>query len=73
MSSSARTEAVTILLRGAADRILDEAERSMQDALHVIRDLYREPKIVPGGGAFEMEIARRLREWGVGSYLARSS
>ncbi|ADN50585.1 thermosome subunit alpha [Vulcanisaeta distributa] len=56
--------AVTILLRGAADRILDEAERSMQDALHVIRDLYREPKIVPGGGAFEMEIARRLREWG---------
>ncbi|BDR91758.1 thermosome subunit alpha [Vulcanisaeta souniana] len=56
--------AVTILLRGAADRVLDEAERSMQDALHVIRDLYREPKIVPGGGAFEMEIARRIREWG---------
>ncbi len=49
---------------GAADRILDEAERSMQDALHVIRDLYREPKIVPGGGAFEMEIARKLRDWG---------
>ena len=56
--------AVTILIRGAADRILDEAERSMQDALHVIRDLYREPKIVPGGGAFEIEVARRLREWG---------
>ncbi|GAB6943942.1 thermosome subunit alpha [Vulcanisaeta sp. JCM 14467] len=56
--------AVTILLRGAADRILDEAERSMQDALHVIRDLYRDPRIVPGGGAFEMEIARRLRDWG---------
>ncbi|NPA70255.1 MAG: thermosome subunit [Crenarchaeota archaeon] len=56
--------AVTILIRGAADRILDEAERSIQDALHVVRDLYREPKIVPGGGAFEIEIARRLREWG---------
>ncbi|PVU72414.1 thermosome subunit [Vulcanisaeta sp. SCGC AB-777_J10] len=56
--------AVTILIRGAADRVLDEAERSMQDALHVIRDLYREPRIVPGGGAFEMEIARRIREWG---------
>ena len=56
--------AVTILLRGAADRILDEAERSMQDALHVVRDLYRDPRIVPGGGAFEMEIAKRLREWG---------
>ncbi len=56
--------AVTILIRGAADRILDETERSVQDALHVVRDLYREPKIVPGGGAFEIEIARRLREWG---------
>jgi thermosome len=56
--------AVTILIRGAADRILDEAERSIQDALHVVRDLYREPKVVPGGGAFEIEIARRLREWG---------
>ncbi len=56
--------AVTILLRGSADRILDEAERSVQDALHVVRDLFREPKIVPGGGAFEMEIARRVREWG---------
>jgi len=56
--------AVTMLIRGAADRVLDEAERSMQDALHVIRDLYREPRIVPGGGAFEMEIARRIREWG---------
>jgi len=56
--------AVTILIRGAADRILDEAERSIQDALHVVRDLYREPKIVPGGGAFEIEIARKLREWG---------
>ncbi|OYT26651.1 MAG: thermosome subunit [Thermoprotei archaeon ex4572_64] len=56
--------AVTILVRGAADRILDEAERSIQDGLHVVRDLYREPKVVPGGGAFEIEIARRIREWG---------
>ncbi len=65
MSSSARTRGQSQYYSGgAADRILDEAERSMQDALHVIRDLYREPKIVPGGGAFEMEIARRLREWG---------
>ncbi len=55
--------AVTILVRGAADRILDETERSIQDALHVVRDLYREPKVVPGGGAFEIELARRIREW----------
>ncbi|WP_188596249.1 thermosome subunit alpha [Thermocladium modestius] len=57
-------KAVTILVRGAADRIVDETERSLQDALHVARDLFREAKIVPGGGAFEMEISRRIREYG---------
>ncbi len=55
--------AVTILVRGGSDRILDEVERSLQDALHVARDLFREPKIVPGGGAFEVEVARRVREY----------
>jgi len=55
--------AVTILVRGGSDRILDEVERSLQDALHVSRDLFREPKIVPGGGAFEIEVARRVREY----------
>lgn len=55
--------AVTILVRGGSDRILDEVERSLQDALHVSRDLFREPKIVPGGGAFEVEMARKVREY----------
>jgi chaperonin GroEL (HSP60 family) len=55
--------AVTILVRGGSDRILDEVERSLQDALHVARDLFREPKIVPGGGAFEVETARKVREY----------
>jgi thermosome len=55
--------AVTILVRGGSDRILDEVERSLQDGLHVARDLFREPKIVPGGGAFEIEVARRVREF----------
>jgi len=56
-------KAVTILVRGGSDRVLDEVERSVQDALHVARDLFRLPKIVPGGGAFEMELARRVREF----------
>ncbi len=55
--------AVTILVRGGSDRILDEVERSLQDALHVSRDLFRDPKIVPGGGAFEVETARKVREY----------
>ncbi len=55
--------AVTMLVRGGSDRVLDEAERSLQDALHNVRDLLREPRIVPGGGALEIEIARRLRDF----------
>ena len=55
-------KSVTILIRGANDMILDEAERSIQDALHVLRNVLREPKVLPGGGAPEIELALALRE-----------
>ena len=56
-------KAVTILLRGGAEHIVDEAERAVHDALCVIRNIMREPKIVAGGGAVEIELALRLREF----------
>ena len=56
-------KAVTILVRGGAEHIVDEAERALHDALCVIRNVIREPKILAGGGAPEMEVARRLREF----------
>ncbi len=56
-------KAVTILLRGANDMVLDEAERSLNDALHVLRNVLRKPMIVPGGGAVEVELALRLRKF----------
>ena len=55
--------AVTILLRGANDMLLDEVERSIQDSLHTLRNVLRKPAIVPGGGAVEIELAIRLRDW----------
>ena len=55
--------AVTILVRGGADHIVDEAERAIHDALCVVRNILREPRIVAGGGAVEIEVARRLREF----------
>ena len=54
---------VTILLRGANDMLLDEAERNIKDALHSLRNILREPKIVAGGGAVEVELANKLREY----------
>jgi len=56
-------KAVTILIRGGAEHIVDEAERAIHDALCVIRNIINEPKVVAGGGAIEIEIARRLREF----------
>jgi len=51
---------VAILIRGGTERIVDEAERSVHDALCVVRDVVQEPKILAGGGAPEMEIAKAL-------------
>ncbi len=56
-------KAVTILLRGGAEHIVDEAERAVHDALSVVRNVIREPKIVAGGGAVEIELALKLREF----------
>ncbi len=56
-------KSVTILLRGANDMLLDEAERNVLDALHSLRNILREPKIVGGGGAIEIELAERLRDF----------
>ena len=54
---------VAILIRGGTERIVDEAERSIHDALCVVRDVVQEPKIVAGGGAPEIEVARNLRDY----------
>ena len=56
-------KAVSILIRGGSERIVDEAERSMHDALCVVKDVIEEPTIVAGGGAVDIEIARRLRAY----------
>jgi thermosome len=55
--------AVTILIRGGTERIVDEAERSVHDALCVVRDVVEEPKILAGGGAPELEISRMLKKY----------
>ena len=54
---------VAILIRGGTERIVDEAERSIHDALCVVRDVVQEPKILAGGGAPEMEVAKALRDY----------
>ena len=57
---------VAILIRGGTERIVDEAERSIHDALSVARDVVEEPKVLAGGGAPEMEVAGVLKEYAEG-------
>ena len=52
---------VAILIRAGLERMVDEAERAMKDALSVVSDVIEYNKIVPGGGAIESEVARKLR------------
>ena len=56
-------KAISILLRGGSQRVIDEADRSIHDALMVIKDVIETPKIVYGGGSPEAYIAIRLRNW----------
>ncbi len=54
---------VSILIRAGLERMVDEAERSMNDALCVVADVMEVNKIVAGGGAVEAELAKRLRNY----------
>ena len=56
-------KSVTLLIRGGTQRMTAEAERSIHDALCVVKDLIEEPKIVAGGSAPEMEIASVLKKY----------
>jgi archaeal chaperonin len=63
-------KSVTILIRGGSQRVVDEAERSVHDALMVTKDVLERPAIVAGGGAPEAYAASKLRDW-VGTLVGR--
>ena len=54
---------VSILIRAGLERMVDEAERAMTDALSVVSDVTENNKIVAGGGAVEIEVAKELRKY----------
>jgi archaeal chaperonin len=56
-------KSVTILIRGSSQTLVDEAERSIHDALMAVKDVVEYPYVVVGGGASEAVVSRKLREW----------
>jgi len=57
-------KALTILIHGGTEHVIDEIERSFKDALGDIVSSLKTGLVVPGGGAIEIELARKLREFG---------
>jgi len=61
-SGCERSEACTIVLRGASTHLLDEAERSLHDALCVLTQTVRDSRVVLGGGCFELIMSKATDE-----------
>mmetsp|Transcript_21439 Transcript_21439/g.31875 ORF Transcript_21439/g.31875 Transcript_21439/m.31875 type:complete len:543 (-) Transcript_21439:143-1771(-) len=57
------TKTTTIVLRGGAEQFIAETERSLHDALMVVKRTVEHSSVVGGGGAIEMEISKCLREY----------
>ena len=58
-----KAKAVSIILHGVSEQFLEEMERALDDALNVVLDVIRSGKIVPGGGAPEIRVAEKLRQY----------
>jgi thermosome len=58
-------KAIAILIRAGLERLVDEAERTLNDALCVIIDVVKKNKIVAGGGSIEAELSKRLHQYAI--------
>jgi thermosome len=63
VSECADPKAVSVLIRAGIEHVVDEAERMLHDALSVVKAAMEIPYILPGGGASEIESAKRLRAY----------
>lgn len=63
---SEKTRTATIVLRGATTNQLDDLERAIDDGVNVIKALLKDSRLVPGAGATELELAKRVEAYGSG-------
>lgn len=58
-----KSSVVTILVRGGTEHVVEEVDRIMNDALHVVKDVVMHPQVTYGGGALASEISKQLRDY----------
>ena len=56
-------KALTILIRGGTEHVIAEIERALKDGMGVVASAIKDKKILPGAGAIEIELAKRLRDF----------
>merc|ERR1712002_1341 len=54
----------TVIIRASTDNIMDDVERAIDDGVNTFKALTRDPQLVPGAGATEIELARRIAQYG---------
>lgn len=59
-----KTRTATIVLRGATANRMDDVERAIDDGVNVVKSIIRDPRIIPGAGATEVELAKRIADYG---------
>merc|ERR1712066_1229832 len=58
-----KSKTCTIILRGGAEQFMEETERSLHDAIMIVRRAIKNDAVVAGGGAIEMELSKYLRDY----------
>eukprot|EP00656_Telonema_subtile_P057576 TRINITY_DN949_c0_g1_i4.p1 TRINITY_DN949_c0_g1~~TRINITY_DN949_c0_g1_i4.p1 ORF type:complete len:501 (+),score=134.36 TRINITY_DN949_c0_g1_i4:145-1647(+) len=77
VNASENSSMSTIVVRASSRNLLDDAERAINDGVNVYRQLCRDPRLVPGGGATEIALARKIADYadtipGLEQYAIRS-
>ncbi|BGP52746.1 hypothetical protein JCM8202_004379 [Rhodotorula sphaerocarpa] len=62
--SEETTRTATVVVRGATTNQMDDVERAIDDGVNVVKGIIKDPRLVPGAGATELELAKRIAEFG---------
>merc|ERR1711931_163541 len=62
-SGCPKSQSCTIILRGGAEQFMEETERSLHDAIMIVRRAMKNDSVVAGGGAIDMELSKYLRNY----------
>ena len=63
LSTCLQAKTCTFILRGGAEQFMEETERSLHDAIMIVRRAMKNDSVVAGGGAVEMEVSKHLRDF----------